>query len=345
MGRFLQTDPMGYQDSLNLYQAFNMNPVNFTDPLGLDTDAGRIASSLSKYYESIRPKNPGPTWFDRLLGKIAVTGFQVIRDVDNMDMGNFTLQSLYDTGNLLTLGNLERTAAQKDLDIGDRVWFFLNEMPERIQNAGTFGLLDNLAAERGNGLEGAGRAVYKTLFDLSPASDIYTIFHTDAGIEEKIRAGGLFTSKIASLGLIFRMLNVQNSVKFTYDVESMPNSMNLGATMPEGELFNFTRWKTDHVVLSETDILYRGHSIGRAGGPWWTRVKPVSEIQMRIDAAVLPKWNTFEEISTLSIPKGFYLQGWEGTASYQKSFYIGGMNQIYIPYVPKQWITTKKFIK
>jgi RHS repeat-associated protein len=34
MGRFLQTDPMGYKDSLNLYQAFNMNPVNFTDPLG-----------------------------------------------------------------------------------------------------------------------------------------------------------------------------------------------------------------------------------------------------------------------------------------------------------------------
>ncbi|UCH95188.1 MAG: hypothetical protein JSV88_33770 [Candidatus Aminicenantes bacterium] len=35
MGRFLQTDPMGYQDSLNLYQGFNMNPYNFTDPFGL----------------------------------------------------------------------------------------------------------------------------------------------------------------------------------------------------------------------------------------------------------------------------------------------------------------------
>jgi hypothetical protein len=35
MGRFLQTDPMGYQDSLNLYQGFNMNPYNFTDPWGL----------------------------------------------------------------------------------------------------------------------------------------------------------------------------------------------------------------------------------------------------------------------------------------------------------------------
>ncbi len=35
-GRFLQTDPMGYQDSLNLYQGFNMNPFNFNDPWGLN---------------------------------------------------------------------------------------------------------------------------------------------------------------------------------------------------------------------------------------------------------------------------------------------------------------------
>jgi RHS repeat-associated protein len=36
MGRFLQTDPMGYQDSMNLYQGFNMNPLNFLDPWGLE---------------------------------------------------------------------------------------------------------------------------------------------------------------------------------------------------------------------------------------------------------------------------------------------------------------------
>jgi RHS repeat-associated protein len=34
LGRFLQQDPMGYEDSMNLYQAFNQNPVNFTDPFG-----------------------------------------------------------------------------------------------------------------------------------------------------------------------------------------------------------------------------------------------------------------------------------------------------------------------
>jgi RHS repeat-associated protein len=34
MGRFLSTDSMGYFDSMNLYAAFNMNPINFVDPLG-----------------------------------------------------------------------------------------------------------------------------------------------------------------------------------------------------------------------------------------------------------------------------------------------------------------------
>jgi len=44
IGRFLQTDPMGYRDSLNLYQAFNNNPVNFTDPMGTvsESDFGFI---------------------------------------------------------------------------------------------------------------------------------------------------------------------------------------------------------------------------------------------------------------------------------------------------------------
>ncbi|MCK4760683.1 MAG: hypothetical protein KAW12_00690, partial [Candidatus Aminicenantes bacterium] len=34
MGRFLQNDPLGYFDSMNLYQGFNMNSINFIDPNG-----------------------------------------------------------------------------------------------------------------------------------------------------------------------------------------------------------------------------------------------------------------------------------------------------------------------
>jgi len=37
MGRFLQTDPLGYRDSMNMYQGMNMNGLNFVDPLGNTT--------------------------------------------------------------------------------------------------------------------------------------------------------------------------------------------------------------------------------------------------------------------------------------------------------------------
>jgi hypothetical protein len=119
--------------------------------------------------------------------------------------------------------------------------------------------------------------------------------------------------------------------------------VNAGTSIPERQLANFTRFSANHTVLQEGEVIYRVHGPGRAGGPWWTRVRPQSRIQLRIDAALRPEWNEATQLSTMIVPKNYGLQGWEGNASYQGDFFIGGANQLYIPNPPSEWITTVPF--
>jgi len=64
LGRFLSTDPMGYKDSMNLYQAFNMNGLNFVDPMGELFVKLNLTNKPVKFVNDI-PDNP--------LGKGGVT--------------------------------------------------------------------------------------------------------------------------------------------------------------------------------------------------------------------------------------------------------------------------------
>ena len=52
IGRFLQTDPIGYKDSMNLYQAMNMNGWGFVDPWGEEIYKIRVylKSAIVKFY-------------------------------------------------------------------------------------------------------------------------------------------------------------------------------------------------------------------------------------------------------------------------------------------------------
>ena len=42
IGRFLQPDPIGYADGLNMYAYCGNNPINWIDPLGLNSIGERI---------------------------------------------------------------------------------------------------------------------------------------------------------------------------------------------------------------------------------------------------------------------------------------------------------------
>ncbi|MFW9874324.1 MAG: RHS repeat-associated core domain-containing protein, partial [Candidatus Thorarchaeota archaeon] len=82
LGRFLQTDPMGYEDSLNLYQAFNQNPVNFVDPMGEDY-------YRSEYYKRLTSNAKPITWeeIDTALTGISEATRWGVQRVVNLGLG------------------------------------------------------------------------------------------------------------------------------------------------------------------------------------------------------------------------------------------------------------------
>lgn len=58
-GRFLQPDPIGYCDGLNIYQFADNNPNNFTDPLGLAADGSVLHSDIGSLVGGMGSLNGG----------------------------------------------------------------------------------------------------------------------------------------------------------------------------------------------------------------------------------------------------------------------------------------------
>lgn len=108
--------------------------------------------------------------------------------------------------------------------------------------------------------------------------------------------------------------------------------------LPDDMAGTFAGGRYSSRVLDEDIILHRAGVEGKPLGQYFSRDKPISEIQTRIDKAVLPRWpdggqSPMDTAFTIKIPKGTTVH--TGQVGSQNDFYVGGTQQIV---VQKPWL-------
>jgi RHS repeat-associated protein len=335
LGRFLQQDPMGYEDSLNTYQAFGMNPVNFTDPLGLKTDFNYFGTKKS---------------FSQALNSLVVTAADK-RQLGRMAEGGANLIPSI----IYLIQDLAEVVTGEDYFEDDwRFRFNFSEPGSTIQIYSTENRTYWEKVRDATVVYPTGKFLADTGSNFILGYNDPYVMNTPLGQEAREN----FDRQLIPLGVtaygVYKGISSRSNTpipkyasenaKYQFDM------MNPGplSSMPSNPAANFFGGMYNTIILESDLILYRAGKSGggsNALGKWFTWKPSSSVAKVRIDSAVKAQWidaktgiltgeSVIESIYAIKIPKGTKI--YEGPVGYQSGVYLGGVNMTQI-FIPEPW--------
>lgn len=187
----------------------------------------------------------------------------------------------------------------------------------------------------------------------TPEFQVETIFPRPVGLAMAVESGRFEGTDRATVVLrrtadgrfslveSFPSIELPAEPTYTYDAARNPGPLSRKHRNDTIPAKNFFSGRYNESVLTEDLVLYRGGKAGTPLGEWYTRTPPNSEMQVRIDSAVKPRWldpttggqegtSPIDTLYTIKIPKGTTI--YEGPVAYQDGIHVGGprTSQIFV---------------